>query len=200
MAEIIQRDYQQDNQALFENISDFCRFAIIIPNYKVAPEVIKQVLNKFGGELTIHNTEEYKALHIHTTYKKTPFEIQVHTKDHYEIKKATDVFYHEYKDIVIPKNSKIEDEKNAVNAEMIKYCQVIYQRSDFQANVPAVQMVYQDYLAQNNGKPKIDKSKLKYFCEIISRANRLQKEIHKELQKFLQKSNLTQNTNQQVAK
>ena len=42
-------------EKLFDKISDWTRFAIIIPNYESAPAILGSFLGEFGGEMTCHN-------------------------------------------------------------------------------------------------------------------------------------------------
>lgn len=182
MEEIIERDYADHNVELLDKLTDWSRFAIIIPSYETAPSVLATFLCEFGGEVSCHEREGYQAVHLHTSYKDVNVEFQFHTEKHAELKKATDIFYHEYNNIVVPKNSRIEDEKNATEHEMNKYCQMVYSRSDFMQNLPAIKNLAADY--KNRGG-KVKQSKLKHFVQYISKAEKVQKELAQKIPNML---------------
>lgn len=187
MAEIINRDYNNHESDLFDTLTDWSRFAIIIPNYKIAPAIVGAFLGEFGGEPSYHEKENYQAVHLHTSYKDVNLEFQFHTVQHAELKKATDIFYHEYNNIIVPKNSRIEQEKNAVENKMSEYCQMVYSRSDFTENLPAIKAIIEDY--QQRGA-KIPQQKLTHFLEYISKAEMVQKELSDYLPQFLTRLNV----------
>ncbi len=186
MSEIIQRDYAGREVELFNTLSDWSRFAIILPNFTCAPEVIEKFLNQFGGQVDFHERPDYEAIHLHTNYKDVNIEFQFHTQEYAELKKATDIFYHQYNNIIVKKNSQIEDQKKFLEDIIIQHCQTIYQSSDFKANIPAVNAVYENYKAQN---PTVPTPKLKHFCEYIKKADMLQNELGEFLPQFLEPMN-----------
>ncbi len=186
MKDIIQRDYAGRNADLLDNLSDWSRFAIIIPNYTSAPEIVENFLHQFGGQVDFHERPDYEAIHLHTNYKDVNLEFQFHTKEYAELKKATDVFYHQYNNIVVMKNSKIEDQKKTLEDAIIQHCQTVYQGSDFKASLPKVEAVYEKYKAQNATVPT---PKLKHFCEYVKKADMVQKELSEFLPTFLQPMN-----------
>ena len=68
-ADLIDLHYNQKETDLFDLIRDWARFAIIIPDYKSAAGIVEYFLDKFGGKVEIHDSEDYQAIHIHTNYK-----------------------------------------------------------------------------------------------------------------------------------
>lgn len=186
MAEIIERDFHNNTGDLFDKISDFARFTIIIPNYASAPAVVASFLAQFGGEINFHESETYEAIHQHTNYKGVNTEFQFHTKEYAAVKKATDIYYHDDDNIVVPKNSLVKEEKEAFEKELAKYCQIVYKRSDFKESLPAVRQVADDYLEK---KPQTPKQRLSHFIEIVAKAEYVQKELAQILPKFLAKIN-----------
>ncbi len=191
MGEIINRDYKDCEGDLFDNLRDWSRFAIIIPDYASAPAIVGHFLAEFGGQIDYHERPGYQAIHQHTSYKDVNLEFQFHTVKHAELKKATDIFYHQYNNIVVPMNSRIENEKRAIEAQMNEYCQMVYNRSDFQASLPAVKALVSDY---QDRAPKVQKKKLKHFCEYARKADLVQSELAAYLPTFLGKYNEMQNT------
>ncbi len=187
MAEVIDRDYGDRPEDLFDLLSDWARFAIIIPNYKAAPMVVKHFLNQFGGEVSFHDSYDYEAIHQHTTYKDVNLEFQFHTKEYAELKKATDIFYHQYNNIAIEKNSRIYDEYNTQREKLIEHCQAIYAHSDFKQNLIDVQNVIDTYKFDKlaNPTPAVQPNKLTNFCMYARKAEMVQNELAGYLPKFL---------------
>lgn len=186
--EILNR-YNQHEDELFDKLSDWSRFAIILPNYQTAPVVLANFLEKFGGEVTIHNRNEYKAIHQHTRYKDVNLEFQFHTKDFLELKKATDIFYHTYKDVPMEQNSKIKDEYDKQCKEISDYCLMVYQQSDFEKNVFNLQKVVDAYnfnklLTQNKAETQ-EGDKLSHFIMYARKAEMVQRELTGYLPQFL---------------
>jgi len=193
LSDVVNRDYHNNEEKLFDKISDWTRFAIIIPNYESAPAILGSFLGEFGGEMTCHNREDYKAIHLHTKYKDVNIEFQFHTKAHAELKKVTDIFYHEYNNIVVEKNSAIEDEKIETQNKMEPYCRMVYNRSGFNENLPAIQNIYKEYQSRKPFDPKEHEPKLKRFCEYYSKAYLIQEELSQYLTLFLTKLNDMEN-------
>lgn len=187
MGDIIDRDYAHREGELFDNLSDWSRFGIIIPSYKAAPAIIATFLAEFGGKPAFHEREGYQAIHIHTSYKGVNIEFQFHTTKHAELKKATDIFYHEYNNIVIPKGSRIEKEKNTIEEKINKYCQMVYSRSDFIESLPAMKEITDEYKKRH---AKVPHKKLTHFLEYVTKAHMVQEEVNEKLQSLLQNLNI----------
>ena len=191
-AEILDR-YNQNEAELFDLLSDWSRFAIIIPDYKSAPALIADFLGEFGGEINIHTKPDYQAIHWHGVYKDVNVEFQFHTEEYTELKKATDAFYHQWKDIPIEKNSKVEDDYNRQRDDITKYCQIVYGRSDFMANLFNVQSVVDAYqfrqleALQGKEEPNQEREKLSHFCMYAKKAEIVQNELADYLPEFLTK-------------
>lgn len=182
MGDIIDRNYNGHDAELFDKLSDWSRFAIIIENHKALPNILDCFLQKFGGDVVIHERADYNAVHLHTNYKDVNVEFQFHTKENAELKKATDVDYHAYNNIVVPKNSQIEDERKSMEDEIKKYCQIVYSHSDFAENISAVKAVKDKY-AQQEYKPQTPK--LSHFCEYAKKAEIVQNELDTVLTMFI---------------
>ena len=183
---VVKTNYHKNECKLYNEIRDWSRFTIVIPDYASAPAVVASFLAKFGGKIDFHERDNYEAIHQHTTYKDVNVEFQFHTKEYAELKRATDIFYHEYNNIVVPKNSRIESEKDAIEKQMTQYCQIVYNRSDFKESLPAVRQVADDYLEK---KPQTPKQRLRHFLEIVAKAEYVQKELSEILPQFLAKIN-----------
>lgn len=185
--------YANNEANLFDKISDWSRFTIIIPDYNSAPALLADFLGEFGGEAEIHAKPDYQAIHWHGVYDGVNVEFQFHTKEYAELKKATDAFYHQYKDIPIEKNSQIEDEYNRQRDEIIKYCQIVYGRSDFMANIYKVQNVIDTYkfrqleTIKNNSGSKQEPEKLSHFVMYAKKSEIVQDKLAKYLPEFLTK-------------
>lgn len=184
MADIIDRDYAGHDAELLDKLSDWSRFAIIIPDYASAPAVVGYFLAEFGGEIDFHERPDYQAIHQHTNYKSVNLEFQFHTKEHAELKKATDIFYHRYNNIPLNVNSLIADERIALEEKMINYCQMVYGQSDFKQYVPAVKEVAEEYQHRTHGHNQRG-PKLKHFCQYARKAAMVQKELSEKLVPFL---------------
>ena len=78
-AEILDR-YNGHEDDLFDKLSDWSRFAIIIPDYTSAPALLGDFLGEFGGKAEIHTKPDYQAIHWHGVYKDVNVEFQCHTK------------------------------------------------------------------------------------------------------------------------
>lgn len=186
--EILNR-YNKNEDELFDQLSDWSRFSIILPNYQSAPVVLANFLDKFGGEASIHNRNEYKAIHQHTTYKDVNLEFQFHTKDFLELKKATDIFYHTYKDVPMEQNSKIKDEYDKQCKEIGDYCLMVYQRSDFDKSLFNIQKITDafnfDQLLTENTTVQQSDNKLSHFIMCARKAEMVQRELADYLPKFL---------------
>ncbi len=196
MAEVIDRDYTDHPEALFDLLTDWARFAIIIPNFKSAPLVIKHFLNQFGGKIDFHDSADYEAIHQHTSYKDVNLEFQFYTKEYAELKKATDIFYHQYNNIAIEKNSRIYDEYNAQRDQLIEYCQNIYRHSDFKQNLFNVQAVVDAHQFSQLGTPTVNtqSNKLTHFCMYARKAELVQNELAEFLPQFLGQINQLEKT------
>ena len=201
--EILNR-YSGHEDELLDLLSDWSRFAIIIPDYKSAPALVAQFLAEFGGKIDFHTKPDYYAIHWHGNYKDVNTEIQFHTKEFAELKQATDAFYHSYKDVIIEKNSKIEDEYNRQHEEIIKYCQMIYSKSDFMQGLFGVQQVVNEYESRKP-KPKAHK-KLSHFYMYAKKAEMVQAELAEYFPQFLTKfsqmerTELVHNNEQDIGK
>jgi len=192
MSEIITRDFKNNEAELFDKISDWSRFTVIIQNYQSLPNILEGFLKKFGGDVVIHEREDYNAVHLHTNYKDVNTEFQFHTVTNAELKKATDVDYHAYNNIIVPKNSQIEEERKTTEDEIKKYCQMVYRRSDFQASLPAIKAVVEKYQQQAH-EPQTPK--LHHFCEYAKKAELVQNELDEVLTTFIAQ-NLQTKTNE----
>lgn len=186
--DIIDRDYATHEGELFDLLSDWSRFAIIIPDYAYAPAVVSYFLGEFGGHIDIRQKDDYEAIHQHTTYKNVNLEFQFHTQKYAELKKVTDIFYHKYNNVVLEKNSRIADEYNAQREAMVKYCQTIYQRSNFKQYIPAVQAVAQEYEHRTHGRIE-NGYKLSHFCMYARKAEMVQNELAENLVRLLERFN-----------
>ena len=181
MAEAIDLNYNQREEEIFSLINDWSRFSIVVPNYAAAPKLVAYLLGQFGGDVKVHDKKHdkqekgYEALHLNFNYKDVNTEIQIHTKDYLELKKATDIFYHTYVNIETPDRSLILAEKEAQLKMMVKYCKMIQQNSDFQKFVPEIEEIKNDYAAKSI-EPK-HHSKLKHFCMACQKANAVQNEL-----------------------
>lgn len=181
MADAIDLNYNQKEDEIFNTINDWSRFSIIVPNYAAAPKLVAYLLGQFGGDVKVHDKKHdkqekgYEALHLNFNYKDINTEIQIHTKDYLELKKATDIFYHTYVNIVTPDRSLALAEKEAQLKTMVKYCKMIQQTSDFQKFVPEIEEIKNDYAAKSI-EPK-HRSKLKHFCMACQKANAVQNEL-----------------------
>ena len=177
MADVVEKHYANRDRALFDQITDWARFTIIIPDYKAAAMTIAHFLGEFGGKVEYHNREDYRAIHQHTTYQGVNLEFQFHTKEFAELKRATDIFYHVY-----------YDHENAPADEyqkLLESCQVVYQNDhDFQACLPAVDAVIEDYNHRTHGKVH-NQGKVSQFCMYASKATIVQRRLAKYLPKFL---------------
>lgn len=191
-ADVLNR-YNENEAELFDKLSDWSRFAIIIPDYASAPALLADFLGEFGGVAEIHAKPDYQAIHWHGVYKGVNVEFQFHTKEHAELKCATDAFYHQYKDIPIEKNSQIEDEYNCQRDEIIKNCQIVYSHSDFIENIFKVQNVIDTYrfrqleAMQANAETTESEEKLSHFVMYAKKAEMVQKELAEYLPQFLTK-------------
>ena len=178
---------------ILDQLSDWVRFAIILPNYQTAPMVIAQFLSEFGGRIDIHEKPDYEAIHQHTNYKNVNLEFQFHTQEYAELKKATDLFYHNYNNVILQKNSRVAEQYEREQQQIINYCQMIYRDSDFKQSLPAVQEVADTYYARTKGKIAHN-TKLKYFCMYVRKAEMVQNELAEFLPQFLQKINKMEHT------
>ncbi|MCM1404542.1 MAG: hypothetical protein NC133_03545 [Prevotella sp.] len=196
MADVIDRDYRDQPEALFDLLSDWSRFAIIIPNFATAPMVVEHFLHQFGGKIDFHDSDDYEAIHQHTTYKGVNIEFQFYTKGYAELKKATDIFYHQYNNIVIEPNSYIHDEFTRQQDQLIEYCQNIYQHSDFRKHLFDVQAVVDKYQFSKLNKPikEVKHNKLRHFCMYARKAELVQNELADYLPKFLEQLNQKEKT------
>ena len=186
MSDIIQRDFYSRDADLFDVLSDWSRFAIILPNFECAAEVVEMFLIQFGGKIDIHEREDYQAIHLHTNYKDVNLEFQFYTKEYAELKKATDIFYHQYNNVVVIKNSQIEDQKRMLEDKIKEHCKSIYQGSGFIECIPAVKNVYENFKSQNL---KTHTPKLSHFCEYVKKADMVQSELDKFLPTFMEPMN-----------
>lgn len=183
--------YNQREAELFNTISDYSRFTIIIPNYQSLPALLAYFLSEFGGEVIIHDEAhdhkgDYQGVHLHFNYKGVNCELQFYTKPEAELKQATDHFYHAYVNVPSLNNSAIKEQYDAQLAEITEYCQVIYQRSDFKASLPEIESVVAAY----NGKQNINfqprkRMKLSHFCEVWRKAELVQRELAERLPRHL---------------
>ena len=180
-ADIVDERYLDHQSDLYNKLSDWSRFTVIIPSYKSATYVVPYFLGKLGGQIGIHDREGYKAVHLHSNYKGINFELQFHTIEHAKLKKATDYLYHD-DEILVPKNSLIEEQNTELENKVNEYCQVVYQRSDFNQYLNDIVSATEIYQAR---KPKQEKQKLKHFTEIISRAEMVQTELEGKLAEYL---------------
>ncbi len=194
--------YNNNEGELFDKISDPVRFTIIVPNYSAAVLVISKLLETYGGSITIHDEKndkkgDYEAFHFHGTYGsdhedakddttkhgstegRINFECQICMEDSYEVKKATDPYYHIYKQVPTPDGSRIQREKELQQKEITKYTRMIYNRTDFKENVDKVITINNDYLTRNpQPHPQSQKNKkLSHFMMI----NRLSEIYQDEL-------------------
>ena len=188
MADIIDRDYADHDAELLDKLSDWSRFAIILPDYASAPATVGYFLGEFGGEITFHERPDYQAIHLHTNYKSVNLEFQFHSQKHAELKKATDIFYHEYNNIPLNVNSLIDDERKALEQKMIEYCQTVYRHSDFNQYLPAVKEVVAEYQHRTHGR-NVQGPKLKHFCQYARKAEMVQNELAESLVPFLARLN-----------
>ena len=188
MADIIDRDYAGHETELLDRLSDWSRFAIIIPDYASAPAVVGYFLGEFGGEMTFHERPDYQAIHLHTNYKSVNLEFQFHTQEHAELKKATDIFYHAYNNIPLSVNSRIDDERKALEQKLIEHCQTVYAHSDFKQHLPAVKAVAEEYQHRTHGQI-VRGPKLKHFCQYARKAAMVQNELATGLVDHLERLN-----------
>lgn len=180
-ADLVDEKYLNHESDLYNKLSDWSRFTVIIPSYKSATYVVPYFLGKLGGEIGIHDREGYKAVHLHSNYKGINFELQFHTVEHAKLKKATDYLYHD-DEVLTPKNSLIEEENTELENKINKYCQIVYSRSDFNQYLNEIVSAAEIYKARS---PKKEKQKLKRFTEIISRADMVQNELEGNLAEYL---------------
>lgn len=189
--ENILNQYNQREDELFNKLSDYSRFTVIIPNYQSLPALLSYFLGSFGGEVIIHdekhdNKKDYEAIHLHFNYKGVNVELQFHTKEYAELKQATDIFYHAYANVPTPNNSVIKEEYDAQQAAIAKYCQVVYQRSDFKASLPAIEAVVAAYKEKQKNPTNLkEKMKFSYFCAVWRKALMVQKELAETLPNIL---------------
>ncbi len=192
--ENVLNQYNQREDKLFDAISDYSRFAIIIPNYQSLPALLSYLLGKFGGKVVIHDEKhdhkkDYEAVHLHFNYKGINVELQFHTKEYAQLKQATDIFYHAYVNVPTPNNSEIKAQYDAQQAEITQYCQMVYQRSDFQASIPAIEAAVDAYeTKQKDNNSQLKKPmKLAHFCEVWGKAHNVQNELAERLPRHLVK-------------
>ena len=81
--------------------------------------VIAQFLSEFGGRIDIHEKPDYEAIHQHTNYKNVNLEFQFHTQEYAELKKATDLFYHNYNNVILQKNSRVAEQYEREQQQII---------------------------------------------------------------------------------
>ena len=176
--------YNKQEDKLFDLLRDWSRFTIIIPDYDAAPALIANFLAEFGGDIEIHSRPDYFAIHWHGKYKGVNVEVQFHTEKFAELKLATDAFYHLYKDVVIEKNSKIEDEYNRKHNDITQYCQIVYKNSNFLKNIIKVNEVVNVYKSRQKNSNN-ESEKLSHFVMYAKRAEMVQKELSEYLPQFL---------------
>ena len=192
---------------LFDKIRDWTRFSIILPDFSAAPAAISYFLTQFGGQVSVHDKKEdkredyednYEAYHIHTTYKDVNLEIQFHTQDYLEAKKATDIFYHTYHRNNPDERSALYREKKEQETEMTKYVRTIYDRSDFKENKPKVIAVNNEYQARGARPERTEK--LSHFMQYARKAEYLQDEIAKQLPEMLKCIEKTYNADNEITR
>ena len=184
-ADSVDLKYNQKEADLFDSIHDWSRFSIIIPNFKSAPKIVSYFLGEFGGRPEVHDAEHdnidkgYESFHIKTNYKGINTEFQFHTREYIELKKTTDIQYHAWLNIHTPDRSIAKQEKDEQIAEVVKYCHMIYDKSDFHKYAPLIDN-FNKLLDEKGAKPN-KKGKLSHFCMAYNKAFVVQQEIANSL-------------------
>lgn len=186
MADVVEKHYGNRNRALLDQITDWARFTIILPDYKSAPMAVAHFLGEFGGQIDCHDRPDYQAIHQHTVYKGVNLEFQFHTKEFAALKRATDIFYHIYYDA---KEAPADEYQ-----KLVECCQVVYQNNrDFKACLPEVDAVVDNYYHRTHAKTP-SQDKVGQFCMYASKAAMVQDELAKRLPKFLNQLNQMEKT------
>lgn len=185
LCDIIDQRYANKEAQIFDKISDWTRFTVIIQDFKSAPFIIAYFLGKLGGNIDIHDRVGYKGIHQHGIYKGIKFEVQFHTPLHAELKRATDPLYHEAKELLT------KAQRTALSEEIDQYCKVVYGRTDFNENLDALQEVVDLYQSR---EPSEEKQKLKYFTEVVSKSHLIQADLEEHLKDCLTELTKMSNT------
>ncbi len=139
-------DYAQTDRqpsVIFNLLRDYARCSVLMDDFNEAPELMANMRQRLGGEISVHNRDAYKAFHLHTQLGGINCEVQFHTHETYDLKLATDGLYKKWR-------KPMAENKAAVlaNPEYIKehnvmrpLCKAIYDRSGFDQTLPAVEQL-----------------------------------------------------------
>lgn len=171
--EKIDHSYIEGHEAeTFNLIRDYARCGVLVNNFAEAPALIRTVMNHLGGEVSVHNRDTYKAIHLHTQLGGINCEVQFHTFETYALKRATDASYQKWrkakaenKEAVLENPEYIEE-----NKVMRPLCKAIYDRSGFEETLPEIEKLQ----AANQPVPQMQ---LKSIVNVYRRAAQVQDQL-----------------------
>ena len=129
-----------DPAAVFNLIRDYARCGVLMNHFSEAPALVNKIRERLGGEVSVHNRDTYKAIHLHTQLGGINCEVQFHTFETYSLKQAEDISYQKWRKPMAEDKAAVLANPDYIEERKVirPLCQTIYGRSGFDQVLPEI--------------------------------------------------------------